>query len=105
MHVARSVLGLLPDEPDIPWLYEYCPWWSILHYIMQSSTILMVSLASQLELGSVRLEETVHDIKKACRWLREMSRTDEFARRAWNIFLELAACHIPDLATLSTSCS
>ncbi|KAJ6010286.1 hypothetical protein N7522_005302, partial [Penicillium canescens] len=95
MQVARSVLDILPDEPDVSWLYEYCPWWSILHYIMQCSTILMVSLAGQVELGSIRLEETVRYIRKACRWLHEMSRTDDFSRRAWSIFLELAAFPIP----------
>lgn len=101
LQVARSVLDLLPDEPDVSWLYEYCPWWSILHYIMQSSTILMVSIARQRELGSIRLEETVHRIRRACRWLYEMSRSDEFPRRAWSIFLELVTRHIPDLAPLS----
>lgn len=105
LQVARSVLNLLPDEPDIPWLYEYCPWWSIVHYIMQSSTILMVSLAGQVELGFARLEETSRSIKKACRWLQEMSRTDEFSRRAWNVFHEVAARHIPDLVRLSTASS
>ncbi|KAJ5935945.1 hypothetical protein N7454_005243 [Penicillium verhagenii] len=105
MQVARSVLNLLPDEPDIAWLYEYCPWWSIVHYIMQSSTILMISLAGQVELGFARVEESSCYIKKACRWLQEMSRTDEFSRRAWNIFHEIAACHIPDLVRLSNASS
>jgi hypothetical protein len=63
----------------------------------------MVSLAGQVELGSIRLEETVRHIRKACRWLHEMSRTDEFSRRGWSIFLELAACHIPDLVPPSTA--
>jgi len=102
MKVARNVLDLIPDEPDVSWLYEYCPWWSILHYIMQSSTILMVSLAGQVELGSERFEETSRYIRKYCRWLQEMSRTDEFSRRACDVFHEVAACHIPDLVRLST---
>jgi hypothetical protein len=102
IQVARNVLDLIPDEPDIPWLYEFCPWWSILHYIMQSSTILVVSFAGQVELGS-RAEDTSRYIKKACRWLQEMSRTDEFSRRACNVFHEVAACHIPDLMRQSTA--
>jgi hypothetical protein len=102
LQIAQSVLDLLPDEPDVSWLYEYCPWWSILHYIMQCSTILMVSLAGQVELDSVRPEETVRNIGKACRWLHEMSKTDEFPRRAWSIFHGVAARHIPDLVPLLT---
>jgi hypothetical protein len=103
IQLARSVLDLLPDTPDIPWLYEYCPWWSILHYIMQCSTILMVSHAGKVELGTIRPEDTVRYIRKACRWLQEMSKTDDFSRHAWSIFHELAACHIPDLVPLSTA--
>ncbi|KAJ5369932.1 uncharacterized protein N7496_006024 [Penicillium cataractarum] len=103
MQVARNILDLIPDEPDIPWLYEYCPWWSILHYIMQSSTILVVGFAGGVELGSLELDETLRYIKKACRWLQEMSKTDEFSRRACNVFHEVAACHIPDLVCLLTT--
>jgi hypothetical protein len=81
------------------------PWWSILHYIMQSSTILLACLAGQVELGSSGLDETLRYINKACRWLREMSRTDEFSKRAWNVFYEVAVSHIPNLVPLSAATS
>jgi hypothetical protein len=103
MQVAGNVLDLLPDEPDIPWIYEYCPWWSIVHYIMQSSTILLVSLAGQIELDSVQLEKLSRYIRKAYRWLQGMSRKDELARRACQIFQEVATCHVPDLVCVSIS--
>jgi hypothetical protein len=97
MQIAGSVLDLLPDEPDVPWLYAYCPWWSILHYIVQSSTILLLGLAGRIGSSSINVEETVRNIRKAYRWLQEMSRTDELSSRACIVFFELAAQYIPDL--------
>lgn len=101
MQVAGSVLDLFPDKADVRWLYEYCPWWSMLHYIMQCSAILLGGLVGQINLGSVGNAATVHYIKKACGWLSEMSKTDEFSRRAWGIFHELAIRHNPNLVPLS----
>lgn len=63
----------------------------------------MLSLAGKVKLGSLRLGETVRYVGKACRWLREMPKTDDFSRRAWSIFHELAAWEIPDLEPLSTA--
>jgi hypothetical protein len=100
IQVARSVLDLLPDEPDVPWLYENCPWWSILHYIMKCSSILMVSLVSQLELSTIQHEEIMIYPRKAYRWVHEMSNTDEFSKRAFSVFRELISYHAPDLVDL-----
>jgi hypothetical protein len=103
IQIAGSVLDLLPEEPDIPWLYGHSPWWSILHYVMQCSTILLLGLAGRIKIISINVEEIVQNIRKASRWLQELSRTDELSRRACMIFSELAAHYIPDLVLVSNS--
>jgi hypothetical protein len=70
---------------------------------MQSSTVLVVGFTGQVDLGSLGHDEKLRYIKKTCRWLQEMSRADEFSRRACVVFHEIAACHIPDLICLSTT--
>ncbi|OQD72689.1 hypothetical protein PENANT_c230G06907 [Penicillium antarcticum] len=67
MQVAGSVINLLPDKADVRWLYGDCPWWSMVHYIMQCSAILLVGLVGQIDLGAFQNAAIVHNIKKACR--------------------------------------
>ncbi|CAP93026.1 Pc16g03560 [Penicillium rubens Wisconsin 54-1255] len=105
MQVAGSVINLLCDKVDVRWLYGYCPWWSIVHYIMQCSTILLVGLVGQIDLGEIQNAATVRNVKKACGWLFEMSKTDDYSKRAWGIYSRLAAHHNPDLVLPSTSTS
>ncbi|KAJ5607199.1 hypothetical protein N7537_003818 [Penicillium hordei] len=102
MQVAESVLNLFPDKADIRWLYGYCPWWSIVHYLMQSSAILLIGLAGQIDLGAIQNAATVNNIRKACGWLYEMSKNDRFSKRAWGVYRGLAARHNPNLVPLST---
>jgi hypothetical protein len=102
MQVAGSVINLLWDKADVRWLYGYCPWWAIVHYIMQCSAILLVGLVGQVDLGAIQNAVTVRSIKKACGWLYEMSKTDNYSKRAWGIYSGLAARHNPDLVLLST---
>jgi hypothetical protein len=103
IQIAGSVLNLIPEVPDIPWLYGHSPWWSILHYVVQCSTILLLGLARRTKIISINVEETVRNIRKASRWLQELSRTDESSRRACMIFFELAAHYMPDLVLVSNS--
>jgi hypothetical protein len=103
IEIAGSVLDLIPEVPDVPWLYGHSPWWSILHYVVQCSTILLISLACRTNIISINVEETVRNIRKASQWLQELARTDELSRRACMIFFELAAHYIPDLVLVSNS--
>lgn len=105
MQVAGSVINLLCDKADVSWLYGYCPWWFMVHYIMQCSAILLVGLVGQINLGEIQNAATVRNVKKACGWLYEMSKTDDYSKRAWDIYSRLAARHSPDLVLLSTSIS
>lgn len=45
LQAACSLISVLPDNPDIAWLVRVTPWWSVLHFIMQATTALLLSLS------------------------------------------------------------
>ncbi|KAJ5982669.1 hypothetical protein N7451_012769 [Penicillium sp. IBT 35674x] len=96
-HVAGRLLSLLPDKPDTHWLYECGPWWSVLHYLMQGSTILMAGLVGQTEHERAISDIIMGNMKKATEWLNAMSKVDEYPRRAWTVYHELVTSHNPNL--------
>ncbi|EAW10940.1 C6 zinc finger domain protein [Aspergillus clavatus NRRL 1] len=46
LRAACALIDILPDHPDPVWLARFAPWWSILHYIMQATTALLLGLSS-----------------------------------------------------------
>jgi hypothetical protein len=45
LQAACSLISILPDKPDIAWLVRVTPWWSVLHFIMQATTALLLALS------------------------------------------------------------
>lgn len=45
LQAACSLISILPDNPDIAWLVRVTPWWSVLHFIMQATTALLLTLS------------------------------------------------------------
>lgn len=82
---AKCMLSLLPDEPDVKQLYEICPWWCILHYLMQATTILLLMLS----FGNFHMLEEERTIcglvEKSLRWLHAMSERCIASQRAWQL--------------------
>lgn len=82
---ASQMLDLIPDRPDAIQLYEYAPWWCVLHYLMQAVTVLLL----ELSFGSIhvpdREQETLRAAKKGVRWLHCMSEFSVASQRAWQI--------------------
>ncbi|KAI2733228.1 transcriptional regulator family: Fungal Specific TF [Penicillium roqueforti] len=85
LHSARHMLDLVPDEPDAIQLYRIAPWWCILHYLMQATTVLLL----ELSFGTVHMPEEENNFvalsKKAIRWLFAMSEQSIASRRAWQL--------------------
>lgn len=86
---ARSVIDLLPDQPNTVGMNQVTPWWSMVHHLMQAVTILML----ELSLGSIHCTDIVPELlqasEKAVGWLQSMSADDEAAARAWRLSSEL----------------
>lgn len=85
VNTAIQTLNLLPEQPSLPWLYRISPWWCILHYVMQSITVLLTEFFIRAEPGTPHCGVVQEGIGKACRWLYEMSVVDLCSRRAWLI--------------------
>lgn len=89
VHAAKAMLNLLPDEPNPIGLYKISPWWSLLHYLMQAVTVLMLELAIRSDHMPNEAEEILNCAKKAVRWLNKMSDESIAAQRAWKISNEM----------------
>ncbi|GMG01310.1 unnamed protein product [Aspergillus oryzae var. brunneus] len=85
LNSARQMLDLIPDEPNAVQLYHVCPWWCVLHYLMQTATVLLL----ELSFGCIHMPAEERGIfeasKKAIRWLFAMSECSLPARRAWEL--------------------
>ncbi|KAJ5123579.1 hypothetical protein N7448_009676 [Penicillium atrosanguineum] len=93
VQVASQMLDLLPDEADASWLYAISPWWCVLHYIMQSTTVLLIELFTRTQPGTSEAAVLATKLQKAVRWLREMATKDASSERAWTVCREIISTH------------
>jgi hypothetical protein len=96
LQAACALISILPEVPDISWLARVTPWWSILHFLMQATTALLLGLShasfskrsaatsltpvplSENDLGAVIIET-----RKVFFWIHAMAVHDPAARRAF----------------------
>ncbi|GLA78252.1 hypothetical protein AtubIFM55763_010743 [Aspergillus tubingensis] len=82
---ACQLLDLLPDKPDGIWLAQVSPWWCVLHYLMQSATILLIELGYRIGTGADQAAFIESRIKKALDWLSTLAADDLAAERAFRV--------------------
>ncbi|CAI7638423.1 unnamed protein product [Penicillium glandicola] len=82
---AMHTLDLLPDEPNSAHLYQFCPWWCFLHYIMQTATVIILELSFHCVHMPARESSLVQSAKKSIRWLHMMSSHCIASHRAWQL--------------------
>lgn len=102
LHASLSLVSVLPDQPDAYWAYHVAPWWSVLHFLMQATTVLLIFLlvgpvpmradeggSSETGRCAARTAESLKVVltatKKALHWLHYLGRTDEASRRAFEL--------------------
>lgn len=82
---AMKVLELIPDEPSPVQLYQFAPWWRLLHYLIQSATVLLL----ELPFGSIHVpkggQNFLAQAQESVRWLYAMSAHSVASRRAWQL--------------------
>jgi hypothetical protein len=83
---ALDLLALLPDVPAADEVYEYLPWWNLLHYLCQTSSILALELCLRMQ----HFEPTYAGIlmrhfEKAARYVRLLAENSLSAFKAWRI--------------------
>lgn len=94
---AFQMLNLLPEQPNPSWVYRISPWWCILHYVMQSTTVLLTEFFIRAEPGTPHCRRVQEEINKVYRWLYEMSAVDPCCRRAWLICEGLSSRHAAEV--------
>ncbi|PYI01859.1 C6 transcription factor [Aspergillus sclerotiicarbonarius CBS 121057] len=98
---AGQMLDLLPGPPDLPWVYRISPWWCILHYLMQSTTVLIIEMLLMAKPGTAKFRKVVAQVSKATCWLAEMSTKDPSCQRAWLVCKDLISEHAPELGSIA----
>jgi hypothetical protein len=102
LQAALSLIAAFPDVTDLDWVYNTSPWWCMLHFLMQASTILVLFTQSSDPAGSAHMNDIEHSFaapgvaaqvqaacQKAHRWLHGLSRVDESCRRAFVLYDDL----------------
>lgn len=79
------MLTLFPDTPDAALLYKASPWWCILHYLMQATTVLLLELAFKAQHVPEKKSTVSKAAKKAIEWLSTMSKSNLASERAWKL--------------------
>jgi hypothetical protein len=83
---AQAIVGFLPDQPNASALYASGPWWSVVHSLMQATSVFLLALTSSTA-TSVDTATLSIQVKKVIRWLREMH--DPLAVRASHMVLHI----------------
>lgn len=95
--IAIDMLSLFPELPDSDWLYHKSPWWCTLHYLMQSTTVLLTELFIRARPGTPQYQKVQENIDKANIWLCEMSAKDPCSQRAWLVCNDFFNRYAPEL--------
>ena len=84
VETAKAVVDLLPDQPQLLFLYEYGPWWTVVHNLMQALSVLLFALSysSRSPQGNAVLAGYCRTI---IRWLCSLD--DPLANRASRVAL------------------
>lgn len=80
---ARMMLEQLPDEPDAISLNKSSPWWCLIHYLMQATTVLLLELSFRSKHVPYQAGIVAVSAKKAILWLHELSKYSATSQRAW----------------------
>ncbi|KAI9372207.1 fungal-specific transcription factor domain-containing protein [Aspergillus egyptiacus] len=84
---ACELLDLLPDKPDALWLVQVSPWWCVLHYLMQSVTVLLIEMEFCVRFHADGASHITLHLEKGLEWLHALGSISVPAERAW------AVCH------------
>jgi hypothetical protein len=83
VEAATGIINLLPDNLEASLLHKISPWWCLLHYLMQATTVLLLELSFRAEHVPEKAAEVSHAAKKSVKWLQELSHSSAPAYRAW----------------------
>ncbi|EXJ73520.1 uncharacterized protein A1O5_03281 [Cladophialophora psammophila CBS 110553] len=89
VHAAMSMLSLMPDYPTAHEAYQLLPWWTLLHFVTQAASVLLLELALGAPHFRDEIPQVVTYLRKAMAYLWCMSNNSLSCYRAWRIFRQL----------------
>ncbi|KAK2763884.1 hypothetical protein FQN54_009502 [Arachnomyces sp. PD_36] len=95
---ACSMLRQLPDVPDAISLNQSSPWWCLIHYLMQATTILLLELSFHSQHVPGQTDKVSGSAKKAILWLHDMAKYSATSQRAWALCDDFARRLAPHIA-------
>ncbi|KAJ5982701.1 hypothetical protein N7451_012801 [Penicillium sp. IBT 35674x] len=93
VRMAKSMIDILPDKPDMAYLDNLPPWWIVFHYLMQSIVVLLIELFTRTQTGTPEAVGILKNIGKATGCLEMMSSRDRSSKRAWVVCMDLLSAH------------
>lgn len=105
VYSSIALISILPDTPSTHWMLTRTPWWSILHFIMQALTVLLLQLSISpfnfkipvnltadsdtdppgKHVQGNNNEPILSASKKALLWLHHLARDSPSASRAFDL--------------------
>ncbi|KAL4959560.1 transcription factor domain-containing protein [Aspergillus stella-maris] len=82
---ACELLDLLPDKPDALWLVQVSPWWCVLHYLMQSITVLLIEMEFCVRFHADGASHITLHLEKGLEWLHSLGSISVPSQRAWEV--------------------
>lgn len=82
---ACELLDLLPDKPDALWLVQVSPWWCVLHYLMQSVTVLLIEMEFCVRFHADGASHITLHLEKGLDWLHSLGSISIPSRRSWEV--------------------
>ncbi|OAP59171.1 hypothetical protein AYL99_06469 [Fonsecaea erecta] len=86
---AMDMLQLIPDKPNAVGLIRVGPWWNIVHWLVQATTVLMLEISFRVNHMPEEAEAILEACKKGIRWLHALAEDNVSARRAWALCFTL----------------
>ncbi|KAL4747508.1 hypothetical protein BDW72DRAFT_196653 [Aspergillus terricola var. indicus] len=82
---ACELLDMLPDKPDAFWLVQVSPWWCVLHYLMQSITVLLIEMEFCVRFHADGASHITLHLEKGLDWLHSLGTISIPSMRAWEV--------------------
>lgn len=89
VHAAIDMLDLLPDVPNPALMYAQCPWWCLVHHLVEAAVVCMLELSFRATHMPDEVDEVFESAVKAVRWLSSFAVSDLAATRAWQMCDEM----------------
>ncbi|KIY00048.1 uncharacterized protein Z520_04686 [Fonsecaea multimorphosa CBS 102226] len=89
VEAAMDMLQLIPDKPNAVGLMRVGPWWNIVHWLVQATTVLMLEISFRANHMPEEAETIFESCKKGIRWLHALAEDNISARRAWTLCFTL----------------